>query len=106
VGDPLTVVAAAAGAAAEGFIDVLGAVSTAVDALAVPLAPVAAADGLTDALAAVGESDEVPPAVFTGGVPAGAPARTGPATPPVGGFGADEVPLGATPTGLEIFLAP
>jgi hypothetical protein len=75
------------------------------DALTVGAAAVGAgADGLTDALAAVDVPEEVPPPVGTG-VPAGAPARTGPGVPAVGAFAADAVTAGATPTGFEIFLA-
>jgi hypothetical protein len=68
------------------------------DALTVVAA--AGADGFTDALAAVAVRDEVPATVDTG-----VSARTGAVALAVGAFAADGVPPGATPTGLEIFLA-
>ncbi|HEV7445226.1 MAG TPA: hypothetical protein VGO18_21705, partial [Steroidobacteraceae bacterium] len=91
VGNPLAVIPAAVGTVGDPLTVVEAAVG-------------AGADGLTDALAAVDLPDEVPPALGSG-VPAGAPARTGPVGAPAGAFAAEEVPLGGTPTGLEIFLA-
>jgi hypothetical protein len=107
VGDALTVATAASGAAIHVVAVVSPTVGIAGDALTVVAAAVRAgvgADEVADALLAVDAPDEVPPSVGTG-VPAGAPARTGPVAPAVGAFAADEVPPGATPTGLEIFLA-
>ncbi|MDB6160619.1 MAG: hypothetical protein JWO04_4325 [Gammaproteobacteria bacterium] len=104
-GDAAMVVPPTVGAVGNPLAVIPAAVGTVGDLLTVVEAAVGAgADGLTVALAAVDLPDEVPPALGTG-VPAGAPARTGPVALTVGAFAADEVPLGGTPTGLEIFLA-